>query len=91
MSTTNDGSRIGNEVRFKFRGTKVRYHGMKCSDCGSIDIKIDGKIIGSQNLSGRDSFTILFESKTLAVGDHVLSIVAKGDGNVGVDAFSFLE
>ncbi len=72
-----------------FTGKSVSVIAPKEADAGKIEILIDGKIHATVDLSvngSRNAQQLVYETKHLTSGKHVIKIINRGSGPVSIDA-----
>jgi alpha-L-fucosidase len=85
--TTSDTS--GDIWSCSFTGTNVSVIAPKESGAGKIEVQIDGKTHATADLSitgVRQAQQVVCEISGLASGNHIISIINRGNGQVAVDA-----
>jgi hypothetical protein len=80
---------VGNTWTAQFAGTGVAVYAPKESGAGKIEIQIDGETKTTADLStsgARQAQQLVAEASDLAAGQHTISIINRGPGQVAVDA-----
>lgn len=92
VNGTNVYANTGAEMTLKFHGTKAYLIGTKDPNHGTADIYIDGKKVKSIDTSAtsRSIGQNIFESDTLADGEHTLRLVVTSKA-IGVEAAYVLD
>jgi hypothetical protein len=80
---------VGDTWTAKLSGTGVGVYAPKESGAGKIEIKIDGETKETVDLSAsgaRQAQQLVYEVSDLGAGEHTISIINHGPGQVAVDA-----
>jgi hypothetical protein len=88
----------GDEVTFRFEGSRMRFYGVNADNHGRATMSLDGgaEILLDQYCEGRVARHLSFDSGPLPAGEHTFVIRVMGEGNpkskycwVNVDAVEF--
>jgi alpha-L-fucosidase len=80
---------VGDTWTAKFTGTGVAVYAPKESGSGKIEIQIDGETKATVDLAAsgaRQAQQLVYEVGDLGAGEHTISIINRGPGQVAVDA-----
>jgi hypothetical protein len=86
-SVTSSGT-PGDSATLKFVGTSVDLHGLRASNQGTAEVRIDGQVVGQAIFRGtaRLGDQLIWGSDELPAGEHVLTLTAfEGGGTINVD------
>ncbi|MFJ3405058.1 hypothetical protein [Promicromonospora sp. NPDC090134] len=73
----------GDSVDFRFTGSSVDLYGLRASNQGLATVLVDGVEVGSADFYGRTRVgnQLIWSSPDLGSGEHVLTLVATGQGS----------
>ena len=81
---------VGNSASFVFNGTGFTLVYAKASTYGSLDVYVDGVLIGTVNQNGSTAWQVTQTFNGLASGQHTVQFVHATSGTVNVDAITIL-
>lgn len=86
----------GAELNMTFMGSAVRMIGARNSECGKIDVYLDGELVLKDHVLTIESSSavdgqVLFELAETGTGQHTLRIVNKGGGSSDKITYDYFE
>jgi O-glycosyl hydrolase len=86
-SVTSSGT-PGDTATLRFVGTSLDLYGLRASNQGTAEVRIDGELVGEANFRGNPRLgnQLIWESADLAEGEHTLTLTAvEGGGTINID------
>lgn len=86
-SVTSSGT-PGDTATLRFVGTSIDLYGLRASNQGIAEVRLDGEVVGEANFRGNPRLgnQLVWESAELAAGEHTLTlVVTEGGGTINVD------
>lgn len=86
-SVTSSGT-PGDSATLRFVGTSVDLHGLRASNQGVAEVRIDGELVGQASFRGNPRLgdQLIWESAELPAGEHTLTLTAfEGGGTINID------